>query len=359
MTPKTPEDYLFKGEALAISFFSKSEGLELIEEAMRKKTMNIGFLWRADARMSQLYETASLDDLSYVLRDLAAARAILNDHPRSLGTSMESQIAAVIVYRFHNQLDKSVTAFEDAKKLNELLASYPDNLDAAHERIAWSQFSACELGTPWEWNPKFTELRKRTGSRLLTCYEGEYYFRKGKDAEAIELLRTQQGYYFADMLRFLATLDGEQFSEEREALLKGTDFIKQESQNQVTLYSVRLAYGRPQEATQGMRKFLNNGGMLPPRPYHSQWEKYYRTDGPNREEALLTTVNESRYEQGRVYFEIALKHLGEGNRREAERFFRKSNEYISPPFRELVLEHCNPRTHEKPAGLAKTIKMIK
>jgi hypothetical protein len=166
---------------------------------------------------------------------------------------------------------------------------------------------------------------------------------------------TQEGYYFADMMRFFATLNDEQFSAEREYLLKGDSDWK----NQVKLYAARLAFGRAQEATQGMRYFLTNGGKLSRLPNVTQWEKYYRADGQTREEILLAEVDDSRNEQGRVYFQIALRHFGERNRIKAEEYFRKCAEHLSPDLANWNLSAAILDRIEHQPDWPKSIKMKK
>ena len=327
MTPESPEDFLFKG--WASYYFDETGSLNLIEEGLRRKPMNIGFLLRASARSNHVFNTASLDDLDKALRDTATSREILRDHPRSLMTGIETQMAAVVVYRIHKLSDNKARAVAEGDKLEAMLAGFPENPDAANDRILWLMFHSYELGEPLV-IPDFSAIRKRTGNRMLACLEGEDCFRKGKDREAIELLRSQKGNHYADVLRFFATLDSEEFAAERENMLKDGDGIEPNGLQQYAIYKMRRAAGRSREATEGLRNFIKGGGKMQKRPYWAQWEKYYFSDAADKEEELLKTFADSRYQQGMVFVERGLRYLGEGNRTEAILWLRKAADYIKP-----------------------------
>jgi HAMP domain-containing protein len=339
LTPETPEDLLFKG--VASIYFEEGGSLKLIEEAMRQKSMNIGFLLRAWARINQVYNTASLTDLEKAHQDAAMSREILRDHsapgefrrdhPVAITTCLDAQMAAITLCRVLNlPREKKDAAIEEADRLDALLADFPDNGDAAMYRCSWSRFRTVELGKPPVFHPEYAALCKRTGHRLLACFEGEDLFLQGKDGPAIDILRSQKGYQFADVLRFLATLDSEEFAAERERLLSDQDSEGKNGLHQIGVYKMRRAFGRSQQAVEGLRKFLNDGGQLQPSPRLAHWEKYYRSDAADREDELLHALGDSRQHTGQAYFEIALRHFGEGNREEAKVWLRKAIAYCNP-----------------------------
>jgi serine/threonine protein kinase/Flp pilus assembly protein TadD len=340
LTPQTPEDLLFKG--LAVVEYDASGGLKLIEEAMQTKQMNIGFLLRAGAREYLLYYSKpSLENLDLTLRDASTAREILRDHPTSLVMSLQTQMAAVNYYGLFKLPEKRAAAFAEAEKLAERLAGFPDNVEAAKFRCIWQQFRAFELGTPLVFSPDISALRERTGNRHLTYLEGDYLFRQGKDREAIAILRTQRGYHYADLVRFLATLNSEEFAAEGASLLNGTDSGVQDGLKQYATYLMRLAYGRSQEATERMRTFLDSGGKLP--TYIARWDEYFHSDAANREDALLRAVGDARGEQSRVFNLRGLGALAAGNREEAKRLLRQAAEIGHPdgsarPWSSAILE---------------------
>jgi tetratricopeptide (TPR) repeat protein len=324
MSPKTPEDLLFKG--WAITEYDEAAGVKLIEEAMgQKRNLIIGHLLLAGARVDLLYHSkVTMDDLQKTLEVASTALGVLDKHPASLTTSLRAQMAAVTFYGVFNMPAQRENAIKECKRLEALLAEFPDNTDAARERWTWRISRAFDLRQPLEISPDLFELCRRKANRHLTYLEGDYYFRRGRDQDALNRLSQVGGYHHADLTRFMATLNADEFAAEREKLLSGAESDSRDSWRHYAVYLMRLAYGRTSQAIMELRKFLDSGGNLPRNI--ARWEKYVRSDAADWLDVLLRSAGDSRQEHSRAYFEKGLIALGKGDRESAQIWLVKAAE---------------------------------
>ena len=162
----------------------------------------------------------------------------------------------------------------------------------------------------------------------MTGFEGLDHFRRGNDREALELLHKYPGWHFIDVLRLFATLHSDAYAAEREDLLTSKGTNDRNGPDPWAIYIMRRASGRKRQADEGMRAYLRSGDML--QPNLALWEGYYRSDEPDREMQLIRAMNGSFGQLGRAYYEIGIRHLGEGNRPEARTWLIKAAAHSDP-----------------------------
>src|SRR5262249_18714583 len=102
LTPSTPEDFLFKGYAMA--YLGPEPGLQTIKQAFdRRPMMSIALLLRAEARAMVAQDTDDLHEAEGAVQDANYAKELLHDNPTALWVSLEAHLAKAGVHEHRNE----------------------------------------------------------------------------------------------------------------------------------------------------------------------------------------------------------------------------------------------------------------
>jgi hypothetical protein len=105
LTPKTPEDFLFKGYAEA--YLEPERGLQTIKQAFDGRPMTgIALLLRAEVRAMLAQDTDALDEAEEAVQDAKYARELLHDSPTALWVSLEAHLAKAGVHKHRGEPEK-------------------------------------------------------------------------------------------------------------------------------------------------------------------------------------------------------------------------------------------------------------
>src|SRR5262249_2664125 len=132
MTPRTPEDKLFMGQAIGV--FRPADGLPLMDQALDERPSAIGHALRATIQMSLARFTGAVADAEAALVDTELTERSLPRNPFRLGTAADAQMAAAAAYRKAGRPDKEAEHLEAAGRAADELAQFPKNYAAVSTR---------------------------------------------------------------------------------------------------------------------------------------------------------------------------------------------------------------------------------
>src|SRR5262249_27861508 len=127
LTPRTPEDKLFLGQALSTT--APAKGLQLMDEALAERPSGIGHVLRAAARSWQASSTGSVADAEGAVLDAELAKRLLPGNPGPLSIATYIRLAASSAFRHAGQADKADEHLAAARRQADELARFPEDWD--------------------------------------------------------------------------------------------------------------------------------------------------------------------------------------------------------------------------------------
>src|SRR5262249_6828512 len=112
LTPRTPQDFLFKGQVDAL--FHPERALQNLDEAIRRRDSLIGRAVRADVRANYALVNDNLEVAGQALEDAQVAKAMLPGNPVVLATSVHAHLIAAGVFAEKGKPERSRAALEQA-----------------------------------------------------------------------------------------------------------------------------------------------------------------------------------------------------------------------------------------------------
>ncbi|HEY5913213.1 MAG TPA: protein kinase, partial [Verrucomicrobiae bacterium] len=133
---QTPEDYLFKGQALSL----KGDGLRLLDHAVESQPTALAYMLRAEARAILAMHT---NDIEAALKDVAVAKTktLSQKHVTLLVNSCLTHLVAAEIYRRAGNIAQSNNHLGEAEKDGQQLELFSENSHALRWRI-WQLESA-------------------------------------------------------------------------------------------------------------------------------------------------------------------------------------------------------------------------
>ena len=123
LTPKTPEDFLFKGYAEAE--LDPEGGLQTIKKAFdRRPMMGIALLLRAEVRAFVAEDTDDPDEAEGAVQDAKYAKECLRNNPAALWVSLEAHLAKAGVHEYHGEPKQRIAELDLAGKDAEALKPF-------------------------------------------------------------------------------------------------------------------------------------------------------------------------------------------------------------------------------------------
>ena len=183
LTPKTSEDFLYRGQAAAQS--GGKEGLALLDKAIELRDSYIARLVRAELRLKFAQQTGLPDDADLALEDAGVGRALLPNNPVALAISLEAQLVAAHNYERHDQPHKSDAALEQAARDADNLKRFPSFPRGGRARL----FYFDRIGDDEAIRAEF--LRNKDGPGAVAARRAYFHvlYRRGDFLQALELLK--------------------------------------------------------------------------------------------------------------------------------------------------------------------------
>jgi tetratricopeptide (TPR) repeat protein len=328
LTPRTPEDKLFLGAAIAE--FRPADGLKLIDEALAGRPPGIGQVLRAEARLSLAAEYLTIDAAEAALADAELVKRWMPDNPSSLIRVANSHLFAAAAYRRAGRMDQWDEHLAAAGREAEALARYPNSQDAVLARVTIANFRD---GLAVQAN-RLDELRRSQQAQKnsgLACEEAMILFALGRDEEAAKVAEAFPGDRSNLLVRFLVALG------QRE----GRDTARQIA-NRLTASDVPASYrldSAPLLLVAGSaEEFTALAGSL---RADGKWPRFATVDeedamaqlryleGALTETGLLGRPVPTEVERARRQIAIGWKRLGSGDRDGAEAAFRETYEAMA------------------------------
>jgi tetratricopeptide (TPR) repeat protein len=120
LPPATPEDFLFKGYAIA--YLEPERGLQTIQQAFdHRPMMGIALLLRAEVRAMLAQDTDNLVEAEAAVQDAKYARELLHDNPTALWVSLEAHLTKAGVHEHLGQQEQRRAELKLAEKYADLL----------------------------------------------------------------------------------------------------------------------------------------------------------------------------------------------------------------------------------------------
>jgi tetratricopeptide (TPR) repeat protein len=310
----SPEDLLFKG--VAVGALDPREGLPLIDEAMKRKQMNLCYLYSTTIRSTWAAETADIAEAERALEDAATVRNLFRGRAPPITASLGACLYSAMAYHSHGNLVRERENLEKGEQFARLLNDeFPDDLDGCSEVCELEVYRAWGKGVKPIFPRRVADLRRRTGDHAMRYFEALEHFIAGRHREALAVLGDGHDVQGLDDLRLFATLESGGDGRELNDLL--TRWKNSAYQDEGwRLFFLRLAGGDDAHAMRDMRARMQAGAKLAPIPGGRQvaFESYFRSEDADREAHLLRDVAGFHRAEIYAYFHLALRELGAGRR---------------------------------------------
>jgi tetratricopeptide (TPR) repeat protein len=312
LTPRTSEDFLYKG--LAESILDGVKGLKTLDEAMARQPSLIAHVLRAEVRTDHALDTTDLTSIEGAVEDATAAKSILRGNPSALIASVNVQMHAAGLYAMSGKTKERDDALRVARNDAAELARFPELSNAVVNRGWFLQYDGQE-----EEAFKVFEngvRQKEVGTLVAWNYALELY-RRGEAEKALKAIDSHipASPYYRDYTRaiFLAELPN---GPARAREIYDTLMAKHPAL-WLEWVGILVWLGNKEEASAAIRSI--DPEHLPPwiRMYHD----YLRNPGPAAEEKLLKDAGHSKRKQMHAHGCIGLMLLVDGDRSGARRHF--------------------------------------
>jgi hypothetical protein len=329
LTPSTPEDFLFKGYAVAN--LEPEPGLETMKKAFdRRPMMGIALLLRAEVRALVAQDTDRLKEAEGAVRDAEYARELLRDNARPLWVSLNAHLVKAGVHKHHSEPEQRGAELVLAGKDADLLKPYAALPDAVVYR--WLYFR--EMGKEEEVLDELRQASENTDHTYVTfCYALTLY-KRGKPGDfekALSVLEAKWAKYkdltFSHRLLPFVLAEHDYLNKKdwpARALEAYKEFAASSKDGAAVMntQSVLCLLGKKREAVEA-RKALQS--EQPSRFYTLRSKPLLRcldyNAGDLTADELLKGAGSSRWDQCLAHFYIAMAKLVEGDRTGAKEHF--------------------------------------
>jgi len=260
LSPRTPEDFLFKG--LAESYTDPAQSLATLNEAVRRRSSGMSLLFRAQARASQAQVTADPADAQAAVADANVVTALLPGNPLAIALSLKAHLVAAGVHEENHEFDRRDKALHEAGADAAALEQFPRNEEAILGRVSYFKHVSDD-------GAMLEELRRARGelrNSMLDYYYVLTLYRQGRLEEALFTLdhsiSNQSATVQFGRVYILAELsDGpdralQEFHRQWQSKRTALDGL-------ILQAELRLL-GRKDEAVEACRKLREQGALLPP-----------------------------------------------------------------------------------------------
>lgn len=305
--PVTVEDMLYLG--LAYSYADPTEGLRLLDLAVKEDSSLIAHVIRAQVRADQAMHTSDWNLANEAIGDAIAAKVTLPDNPTALCISAwVHQIAATLCPP--TEPAERDRALATVRKEADALARFP-NLPWAVLVRGWSLDAVGqedEAARVWATQPSHP---------IIAGLYAQYFYRRGETSQAQAIVTTHfsatpsdrvyRDWFFAENLErhpaILANL--QEYTASLPAWRRPSEYGH-----------LMFLLGRKAEATVAARRDLAQLGQAPPlfQSTFGNLAKYLMDPTRTAEDTLVQAAGRSKRQQISAHFLIGLSRLADGDR---------------------------------------------
>jgi len=321
---ETPEDYLFKGQALSLEDWNK--GLPLLDHAVKSQPSALAHMLRAEARALRARDTQSTNHLETALEDVAAAKAksFSQRHVTLRVNSCLTHLVAAEIYRRNGSLAQSSNHLAEAELDAQQLELFSGNSHALRWRIWQLESADLDLGSD-----RAFEYAKRLISDqnvrqpLLQMSYGTALLLRGQAREALQVYDSVTNYIWTDLMRPLALFE---LPDHRKDFEKQIAVIRERYRGPSSEFIVPslLLYATKKEEAKGLARILAERperlNLLP--PHHQRAVKYLA--GGLDEVNFVNAAQGSMGDLCLTHCLIGFQHWAEGDRAGAMEHFEQS-----------------------------------
>jgi tetratricopeptide (TPR) repeat protein len=333
MSPRTPEDKLFLGQA--INVFRPADGLALMDQALAERPSGIGHLLRAAARVGVALETEEVTDADAALADTEVAKRLLPGNSFPLASATYARLAAAIAYRRAGQREKADECMAAAGREAEALARFRGNYECVCARYMASLVRD-GLDVQTDMTAELREARAATPSPGLAFLEALNLFCLGRDAEAGAVADGIPDPRSSGYVRFLAALGRPDGRADARRAWERYGGPGRPPGDRLEAAPLLFAAGGAEEVAAVARELRASGDRfqyIAPRLTYSPAELAVTLaflEGTASEADLLDRPASGAVEQCRRHSLVGWKRLGAGDREGAKAAFRQA--YEATPF---------------------------
>jgi serine/threonine protein kinase len=322
LSPRTPEDYLFLGHALS-QVWDYERGLELMEEAFRRRPSLVARLLLADARTQKASDLTDVKKaekyLVNAVQDVDPLKRLLPGNSMVLWTSFYANHSLALVYDETQQQEKRDQAWAKAKEDVRSL----EPLDAVPDACFADWTVLRHQGKVESILDRLRQVSERPGQNVVAVSCALTMYRSKRFAETLAVLDKRRGFQLADQFRplVLAELDGNTrravvACEELNAGEIDTAFLRH--------IAVLRVLGETSKANALDIELGKKLDLIPPR-----WQAFTRrildySAGKLSAEELLRSSAPSRVQLCTAHYLIAIELLSSGNRKKAREHFEQA-----------------------------------
>jgi tetratricopeptide (TPR) repeat protein len=316
LSPRSLEDYLFKGQVEAI--IHPERGLKTLDEAVRRRDSSIIRALRTEARANHALFTGEVRTAELALEDSRVAKAMLPGNPLVLARSVYAHLVAAGIYENADRGADREHVLAQARADVEVLERFHSSPIAARACFEYFDFVGDEEAA-YAMSQRGTEFR-----HVVMLY------RRGELAKALEaadrslkvggsfngsFARVERAFVLADLA------DGP--AQARVAFREATALAERCTYQQLGPPLICLLLGRRDEAVQAFLQVREDQRKIP--PWLDGW--YYKYldyhCGLMTTDELLQAAGTSPTKLCEAHSLIGLHHLAGGDRVGASEHFRK------------------------------------
>jgi tRNA A-37 threonylcarbamoyl transferase component Bud32/tetratricopeptide (TPR) repeat protein len=312
MQPRTPEDFLFKGQVESRT--RPEQALRTLDRAVSLRNSAIARVVRLGARCNHALFTDDVDVAESALKDAEVAREMLPDNPVVLANSVDASLVAAGVFAVRGQPERSRAALKQAGRDARALESFHSSPMALVARFNYYSAVGDEKaaltvsGMGREFHHALMLYRHRDYDKALAAADRAV-------ARGSAPARFERGFILAEMS------DGQRrawgaFEEARAANDLGT----------FRLYTaaIPLLLGRKPDAVRASLAIRADPTPPVARWYKGWYHRYldYLCDLIPEDE-FLRAAGRCRPKLSDAHFVIGLRHLADGDRKGATAHFRQ------------------------------------
>jgi serine/threonine protein kinase len=204
----TPEDYLFKGQALC--FDDWDAGLPLMDRAVAMKPSAMAHILRSESRVIRAWNSGKPADIEAALADVEAARAKSwsQQHLQLVLNSCQAHANAAVIYRRAGDSARWTNHLAAAEADGRRLEAFPRIPIAAVWRINQLEMAGRETGPDGcvAYMERLIQ-NEQMRSPLIHMRYGAALLRHGEPGRALEVLESVPADDWIDSLRLLAIVE--------------------------------------------------------------------------------------------------------------------------------------------------------
>jgi serine/threonine protein kinase len=313
LSPKSPEDYLFRGHAEA--HLDPERGLRSLDEAIRRRPSVLARLVRLHAVRRHLLDAPGPERARQAMEDAKWIKQYIPDHPLVLIESLLTHLSCSHVFGEFGPPPEREAALAEGWKDARALERFSNLPGAVLARWTFVE------GTDQE-ERVLDDLRRVTEDTSDSTVRVNYamaLYDRGKYDQAYTIMERTKGEPVLDLIRVIYLV------ELPDGVRRANQLVQEVAARDLgewDLFNSQLILrflGRKQEAIEVSRKFLARPDRFPAVRKESFRRAVEYCAGQRSEADLLYSMQTSRLDLSNAHISIALSALADGNRGQARR----------------------------------------